>query len=78
LARNVAAVRELTKIAQAHGKTMAQLALAWVLNQPGVTCALAGTKRPHQIEESCGAAGWVLDAATLAQIEEILQRHQAG
>jgi aryl-alcohol dehydrogenase-like predicted oxidoreductase len=78
LAHNVAAVRELTKIAEANGKTMAQLALAWVLNQPGLTCALAGTKRPYQIEESCGAAGWVLDAATLAQIEEILQRNQAG
>ena len=78
LARNVAAVRELTKIAQAAGHTMAHLALAWVISQPGMTCALAGAKRPYQIEETAAASGWILDPATLAEIEQIIKDTGAG
>lgn len=78
LKNNVAAVGEMTKIAEAAGKTMAQLAMAWVLSQPGLTCALSGTKRPHQIQETAAAAGWQLDADTLKQIDEIIERNGAG
>lgn len=78
LARNVAAVRELAGVAEESGRTVAQLALAWVLSQDGLTCALAGTKRPDQIRETAEASGWRLDAAALARIDEIIARHQAG
>lgn len=78
LARNVAAVREMKALAESMGHTMAQLALAWVLAQPGMTCALAGSKRPAQTEETAQASGWALDADTLARIDAILQAHGAG
>lgn len=78
LKRNIAAVRELTDLAKTLDMTMAQLAMAWVLNQPGITCALSGTKRPHQIEETAAAAGRELSAEVITQIDEILQRHEAG
>lgn len=78
LARNVAAVREMADLAQTFGKTVAQMALAWVLTQPGLTCALAGAKRSDQIRETAAASGWQLDAETLAKIDAIVAAHNAG
>jgi len=78
LKRNVEAVREMAALAETHGRTVAQLALAWVLAQPGLTCALAGTKRPNQIEETAEAGDWNLDAETLQQVETIIEKHGAG
>ncbi len=76
--RNLAAVAELKTLAATHSRTVAQLAMAWVLSQPGLTCALSGTKRPYQIEETAAAAGWQLSGAMLAAIDEIMQRTGAG
>lgn len=78
LAKNVAAVRELAAMAETEGRTAAQLALAWVLAQPGLTCALAGAKRPDQIAETAAASGWTLTPEQLAQIDAIIEKHGAG
>jgi L-glyceraldehyde 3-phosphate reductase len=48
-------VRQLNEVAAARGQTMAQMAVAWVLHQPGVTSALIGASRPGQIEEAVAA-----------------------
>jgi L-glyceraldehyde 3-phosphate reductase len=48
-------VRRLNDVAAARGQTMAQMAVAWVLRQPGVTSALIGASRPGQIEEAVAA-----------------------
>ena len=45
----------LNDLAQARGQTLAQMALAWVLRQPGVTSALTGASRVSQIENSIAA-----------------------
>jgi aryl-alcohol dehydrogenase-like predicted oxidoreductase len=69
LGQIAAAVEEMAALAAAYGKTAGQLAVAWVLNQPGLTVALCGAKRPHHIAESAGAAGWELDAELQAQLD---------
>lgn len=69
LARIAAAVDEMAQMAGAHGKTPAQMAVAWVLGQPGVTVALWGAKRPEQIAESAGASGWKLTAEESRRLE---------
>jgi L-glyceraldehyde 3-phosphate reductase len=51
----VATVRRLNDVAAARGQTMAQMAVAWVLRQSGVTSALIGASRPGQIEEAVAA-----------------------
>jgi L-glyceraldehyde 3-phosphate reductase len=51
----VATVRRLNNVAAARGQTMAQMAVAWVLHQSGVTSALIGASRPGQIEEAVAA-----------------------
>ena len=69
------------------GRTMYQYPLpllqtldhpASFISQPGMTCALAGAKRPYQIEETAAASGWILDEATLAQVEQIMKDTGAG
>lgn len=71
LSRIAAAVGEMAILAAAHGRSAAQMAAAWVLNQAGVTVALWGAKRAEQIEESAGAAGWQLTAAETAKLAEL-------
>jgi aryl-alcohol dehydrogenase-like predicted oxidoreductase len=58
--RNQAFVIRLREIAADAGKTVAQLVINWTINQPGITVALCGAKRPWQIEETAGAMGWSL------------------
>ncbi|MEY9928134.1 aryl-alcohol dehydrogenase-like predicted oxidoreductase [Catenulispora sp. GP43] len=65
-------VQELRPVAEEAGLSMAQLAIAWTLNQPGVTAALIGATRPEQVTENAGASGVVLDAEVLERIDGIL------
>ena len=52
---NFAAVDHLKKIADAHGRNMAQFALAWVLGNSVVTSAIVGASSTKQLEENLGA-----------------------
>src|SRR5690606_33172421 len=54
-AAQVARVQALNDIAQARGQSLAQMALAWVLNNDAVTSAIIGASRPEQIENSVAA-----------------------
>jgi L-glyceraldehyde 3-phosphate reductase len=51
----VASVRKLNDMAAARGQTLAQMALAWVLRDGGITSALIGASRPEQVEDCAGA-----------------------
>jgi aryl-alcohol dehydrogenase-like predicted oxidoreductase len=74
--KNIAMVNELKKIAAEHGKTVAQLAIAWVLRRPEVTAAIVGARRPKQIEQTAPAGDWVLPEDVLKQVDEILKRYK--
>ncbi len=54
-AANLSKVQALNQVAQARGQSLAQLALAWVLNNDAVTSAIIGASRPEQIENSVAA-----------------------
>jgi len=56
-------------IAQAHGATVAQVALAWLLHQPQVTSVIIGAKRPEQLADNLGAARLLLSAEELKLID---------
>ena len=71
--RHLRIVEKLKVMAAEKGKTVAQLAVRWVLDQPGVTVALWGARTPEQIREAAGVSGWRLSEADLARIEAILQ-----
>lgn len=65
-------VIELGEVAKGLGVSRAQLALAWVLRQPGVSSVITGATKVAQLEDNLGAAELDLDDATLERIEEIL------
>ena len=66
------AVQKLKPLAEQAGLTMAQLAVAWVLQNPNVSSAIVGATRPEQLEDNVKAAGVKLDADLLKAIDEIL------
>jgi aryl-alcohol dehydrogenase-like predicted oxidoreductase len=65
-------VQELAPLAAEAGITMAQLAVAWVLQHPYVSSAIVGATRPEQVHENAGAVGVKLDGDLLARIDGIL------
>ena len=69
----LAAVQRLRPLAEQAGLTMAQLAVAWVLQNPSVSSAIVGASRPEQLEETVKASGVTLDAALLKAIDEVLE-----
>ncbi|WP_426520872.1 aldo/keto reductase family protein [Diaminobutyricibacter sp. McL0618] len=64
------AVQKLQPIADELGITMAQLAVAWVLQNPNVAGAIVGASRPEQVASNAGATGVTLDASVLARIDQ--------
>jgi aryl-alcohol dehydrogenase-like predicted oxidoreductase len=66
------AVQGLRPIADELGITMAQLAVAWVLREPGVSSAIVGASRPEQVEENVAASGIELPPDVLKRIDEAL------
>lgn len=65
-------VAKLEPLAAEAGLSMAQLAVAWVLQNPNVSSAIIGASRPEQVTENVKAAGVRLDDELLAKIDEIL------
>ena len=66
------AVQKLQPVADQAGLTMAQLAVAWVLQNDNVASAIIGASRPEQVHHNAEAAGVRLDADVLSAIDEAL------
>ncbi|GAA2211149.1 aldo/keto reductase family protein [Nonomuraea monospora] len=65
-------VQELKPIAADLGLSMAQLAIAWVLQNPNVSSAIVGASRPEQVRDNVKAAGVKLEADVLKRIDDVL------
>ncbi|MBF9071086.1 aldo/keto reductase family protein [Streptacidiphilus fuscans] len=65
-------VQLLQPLAAEAGLTMAQLAVAWVLQNANVSAAIVGASRPEQVAENVKAAGVKLDAELVKRMDEIL------
>jgi len=66
------AVQRLRPIAEELELTMAQLAVAWVLQNPNVACAIIGASKPRQINENVAASGVVLTPEVMSRIDDAL------
>ena len=66
------AVQQLAPLAMEAGLSMAQLAVAWVLQNPNVSAAIIGASRPEQVIENTKAAGVRLDPGLLTAIDGVL------
>jgi aryl-alcohol dehydrogenase-like predicted oxidoreductase len=68
---NIERVREFTNLAQEAGHLPEQLALAWLLHQPGVATVLTGATRLEHVDKNRVAADLELDADLLGRIDQI-------
>jgi aryl-alcohol dehydrogenase-like predicted oxidoreductase len=68
----LAKVKELKPIAREIGLTQAQLAVAWVLQNPNVSAAIIGASRPEQIIHNVTASGVTIPPELLERIDEVL------
>ena len=76
--RERASVQALAEEARRIGQPLARVAVAWVLAQPAVTCALVGASRAAQLDDSLAAAGLALDAQTLARLDALSVEYRRG
>jgi aryl-alcohol dehydrogenase-like predicted oxidoreductase len=65
-------VQQLQPLAKEAGLTMAQLAIAWVLQNKSVSSAIIGATRPEQVHDNVKAAGVKLEAELLRRIDTVL------
>lgn len=61
----------LLDVAKELGKTPAQVALRWVLEQPGISSVIAGVRNTQQLRDNIGAIGWRLDGAMLERLNKV-------
>ena len=71
--KNVEVTNRLVELANSYNKTVAQLALAWVLDHPAVSCALVGMRNERELEENVAATDWKLDEEIRNGINEIFE-----
>ena len=71
--RTITLTAELKRVAEERGVGMAQLAIAWVLAQPGVTSAICGSCNPAHVSGNSVAAEIKLDDDALAELEAVMQ-----
>src|SRR5919205_1049080 len=71
--RKLDAVEALQQVADDAGLSLIELAIAFVVNHPGVTSAIIGPRTMEQLESQLPAADVVLDAATLDRIDELVR-----
>jgi len=75
--RAIESVRALDAMAQGRGQTLAQMALAWVLRNGGITSALIGASKPEQVVDCVGAVQNLdFTAEELAQIDAISEERE--
>ena len=65
-------VQQLVPLAEEAGLSMAQLAVAWVLQNDNVASAIIGASRPEQVHDNAAAAGVKLEDDLLSKIDEVL------
>ena len=69
--KNISKVDLLKVIALKEGKTCGQMAINWVLRQPGLATALVGVKNPVQMEENLKSIGWQPSKENCEKIEQV-------
>ena len=63
---------KLSPLAEEHSATLSQLVLNWTIQQPGITCALAGARNPKQVIENVGASKFRLSDDEIKKINQYL------
>ena len=68
---NYDVLEQLQAFAAQRGRSTGELAVAWLLAKPVISCVIAGTTKPAQVEANVQAAGWTLTTAEAAELDEL-------
>jgi aryl-alcohol dehydrogenase-like predicted oxidoreductase len=68
---NLAVVERLGPFAERHGRTLVELAIAWVAAHEPVPSVIAGATSPEQVRANVAAADWVLSAAEVSAVDAL-------
>ncbi len=71
-------IKRVAEIAAARGQPRAQIALAWLLQKPGVTAPIIGATKMQHLEDAVGALSVTLDSKEIAALEEPYVPHQVS
>lgn len=71
-AENYTRVEQLESWAQARGHSLGDLAQAWLLARPEVSSVISGATKLEQVQANVRAAGWVLTAEEVAEVDQLL------
>jgi aryl-alcohol dehydrogenase-like predicted oxidoreductase len=63
---------KIKPMADNHSVTLSQLVLNWTIQQPGITCALAGARNPSQVLDNIGAAKFSLTSEEIININSLI------
>ena len=77
LSANLDLVEKLKSLAAKRGRSVAELAIAWVLRRSEVTAAIVGGRGPEQVEQTRGGGDWDLTPAEVAEIDTLIARREA-
>ncbi|GIV95463.1 MAG: oxidoreductase [Herpetosiphonaceae bacterium] len=77
LSRHLRLVDQLRHIAERHGRSVGEVAIAWTLRDPVVTGAIVGFRSPRQVEELIGAATFRLSPEDLAELDAWIKANPA-
>ena len=69
---NLRAVEALTNLAEKQGRSVVELAIAWLLARPAVSSVIAGATSASQVAANARAADWTLSAGELAEIDAVV------
>jgi aryl-alcohol dehydrogenase-like predicted oxidoreductase len=72
LSKALSLVDTLRAIAEAHGRTPGEVAIAWTLRHPAITATIVGARKPQQIDELMGAATFRLSPQEIEALEAVL------
>jgi aryl-alcohol dehydrogenase-like predicted oxidoreductase len=72
--RNLELVEALVEFAEERGRTLVELAFAWLLARHEIPSVIAGATRPEQVRANAAAAGWRLGPEDRAEVDAILER----
>jgi aryl-alcohol dehydrogenase-like predicted oxidoreductase len=68
---NLSVVAALADYAEGHGRSVGELAIAWLLGRPTVASVIAGATKPEQVKQNAAAADWVLTDAELEEVSAL-------
>lgn len=74
LSRIIKITEELKKMSDDRNITLAQLVLNWTIQQPGITCALAGARNPMQVMDNLKASEVKLSSEEVSKVNQILSK----